>query len=381
MISFFSGTPENNDESVNPLLISLESAYKEIPKQELIRILNKHDVQTYKYDGDFCLSKQAWRFWKKCYQENKNNMPHSRSKTLSLLDEMLINKEERSLKLRISPSDAKEILEHYHIPHNRNISRNLVSRYVNCMKRGEWGLSESIKFNINGQLCDGQHRLTAVIVSDCSLDFFVQGGYLPGDMGNIDRGKNRRLVDIAVIDGHNWFNNEFFAIFNHLFHPLDSKKLGKMSDAQKIDCVSQVKEGIEFALKNRHSNGKKIYCASFCAVVARAYYADKKIPKELLNNFMAYAHGYNPLSSPEFFAKEYLEYPPAIILRLRDFYVAKEITKYTTDTGRGAYEIKYFMVQYALNKFIKKEKVSSLRLRFEDGNLFPSKLIDSMLDF
>jgi hypothetical protein len=239
----------------------------------------------------------------------------------------------------------------------------------------------SIIFNTNGLLCDGRHRLTALIVSGCSLDFFVQGGYLAEDMGTIDRGKGRGLVDIAVIDGHNWFNTDFHSTFRNLFHSLDSRKLGKMSDAQKINCVSQLKEGIEFALKNRRANGGKIRCASFCAVIARAYYADKKIPKELLNNFMAYAHGYNPLSSPEFFAKEYLEYPPAIVLRLRDFYAAKEVTKYTTDRGRGGYEVKYFMVQYALNKFIKKEKVSSLRLRFEDGNLFPSKLIDSMLDF
>jgi hypothetical protein len=380
MISFFPKDMENNDESVNPLLISLESAYKEIPKKELSALIHKCCIQTFKLDGDFYLSKQAWRVLKE-YHEGKSNWLQVRSKTLSSLDEMLINKAERSLRLTISPSDAKEILEHYHVKNNRNISSILVSRLANSMKRGEWGLSESIKFNINGELIDGQHRLTALIVSACSLIFIVQCGYSVEDMGNIDRGKGRGLVDVAVINGHNWFNKDFHSTFSNLFHPLDIRKLAKMSDAQKINCVSQLKEGMEFALKNRQANGGKIRCASFCAVIARAYYADKKIPKELLNNFMAYAHGYNPLSSPEFFAKEYLEYPPAIVLRLRDFYAAKEVTKYTTDRGRGGYEVKYFMVQYALNKFIKKEKVSSLRLRFEDGNLFPSKLIDSMLDF
>ena len=370
-----------DDLNVSPILISLESAYKEIPREELNRLLNKCNIQTFRHDGVFYLSKHALRFLKECYQEKRGNLPLFRSSTLSLLDELLINKDERSLKLRISPSDAKEILEHYHIKSNRNISPTLVSRLANCMKRGEWTLSESLKFNINCELVDGQHRLSAVIVSGCSLDFYVQGCYPEESMGNIDRGKGRNLVAVAVINGHNWFNQNILSTFNNLFHPLNSDKLRKMSDTQRIDCVSQLREGLNFASSYKEGNGAKVRCSCFNAVVARAYYANKQVPKGLLNNFIAYAHGYNPLSNPEFFDENYLEYPPAVVLRLRDFYLAKEVTKYAHDSGRGAFAVKYFMVQYALNKFVKKEKVSSLRLRFEDGNLFPSKLIDSMLDF
>ena len=307
-------------------------------------------------------------------------MPDSRSKTLSLLDQMLINEDDRSKKLLISPSDAKEILQHYHIKSNRSISPTQVTRLVKCIKQGKWGMSDSLKFNINGELFDGQHRLSAVIAAGCSL-VFIQGGYSLEEMANIDRHKSRNLVDVARINGQEWCTQDITTTFNNLFHSLNSKKIQKMSDSQRLDCMDQLKEGLEFASLYKNANGRKVSCAAFRAVVARAYYADKRIPKGLLNNAMAYVHGYNPVSNPEFFDQNHLEHPPTILRRLREFYIAKEVTKHTHDTGRGAFAVKYFMVQYALNKFIKKENRSKLILRFDDGNLFPSKLIDSMLDF
>lgn len=96
-----------------------------------------------------------------------------------------------------------------------------------------------------------------------------------------------------------------------------------------------------------------------------------------MKNFAVYVNGRNPGSNPELFAKEYLDYPPEIALRLIDFFDNKEYETVKPSFRKAA---RYYAVQYALDKFTNKEKTSALC--FEIGvDLFPSKLIDSMLDF
>ena len=47
---------------------------------------------------------------------------------------------------------------------NRPLRRSLVGRYAGAIRRGQWELNgESIKFDEDGVLFDGQHRLAAVV--------------------------------------------------------------------------------------------------------------------------------------------------------------------------------------------------------------------------
>jgi hypothetical protein len=65
----------------------------------------------------------------------------------------------------VTPSQAEKWLAKNH-PRNRNISLRLVDAFTADMLAGEWRLThQGICFDGEGQLIDGQHRLTAVVKS------------------------------------------------------------------------------------------------------------------------------------------------------------------------------------------------------------------------
>jgi hypothetical protein len=101
---------------------------------------------------------------------------------------------------RISPAKAGQYLEHNES--NRKLSRTIVQTYAAEMQRGEWLMNaEAIKFDWNGRLVDGQHRLRAVIVSGRTLEFLVARNLDPCCFKTIDTGKIRNSADIMSLHG------------------------------------------------------------------------------------------------------------------------------------------------------------------------------------
>lgn len=102
---------------------------------------------------------------------------------------------------QISPKKAAEWLEHSNT-HNRNINKNRVAQYSADMKAGSWALShQGIAFDEDGVLCDGQHRLAAIVEADVTVPMLVTTG-LPKTSQNgvtldirdvMDRGQGRSI--------------------------------------------------------------------------------------------------------------------------------------------------------------------------------------------
>ena len=109
--------------------------------------------------------------------------------------------EEKGIKasvVDVTPEMAKEWLSHN--CKNRKINMNIVAKYANDMKNGNWELNgESIAFNQDGTLINGQHRLKAVIVSDTVVPMMVVTG-LDNATALFDRGRNRRTSDYLVMN-------------------------------------------------------------------------------------------------------------------------------------------------------------------------------------
>jgi hypothetical protein len=64
----------------------------------------------------------------------------------------------------ITPKQAQVILAHN--DRNRSLASSRVTVYSGAMLAGEWRMNgETIKFNGDGTLLDGQHRLAAVVRS------------------------------------------------------------------------------------------------------------------------------------------------------------------------------------------------------------------------
>lgn len=103
----------------------------------------------------------------------------------------------------VTPELAKEMLNHN--THNRKIRKNRVDALVNEMKSGRfYENGESIVFDENGTLRDGQHRLMAVVESGKSYHFNVVYG-VPTENANLyDVGVKRTAMDsIELSDDEN----------------------------------------------------------------------------------------------------------------------------------------------------------------------------------
>lgn len=88
---------------------------------------------------------------------------------------------------------------------NRKISKTTVARYARAIGAGEWLLNgEALKFDTNGQLIDGQHRLSAVVQANRPIQAVVVRGLNGRSFETFDSGKGRSIPDILSIYGYNY---------------------------------------------------------------------------------------------------------------------------------------------------------------------------------
>lgn len=100
--------------------------------------------------------------------------------------------------MTVTPKVARKWLES--VAPNRRVRPHIVSRYAEAMARGEWlQTGEAIKFNVNDELVDGQHRLLAVVESDVTVRMFVQRGLPVEAMTVLDSGVKRNLGDLLKL--------------------------------------------------------------------------------------------------------------------------------------------------------------------------------------
>lgn len=86
--------------------------------------------------------------------------------------------------------------------HNRSMKDKAVAKYATDIKAGLWDLNgESIKFNGDGRLLDGQNRLRAVIDAGVSIVTVVVRGIDARAQETMDVGVSRRLSDVLKLRG------------------------------------------------------------------------------------------------------------------------------------------------------------------------------------
>lgn len=97
---------------------------------------------------------------------------------------------------------------------NRNISINLLQKYVRTIEAGEWTLThQGIAFYDDGTLADGQHRLTAIVKSGISVRMQVSYGVARNAGADIDVHRARDASDCVKIGQlSDWVNKDAIAI-------------------------------------------------------------------------------------------------------------------------------------------------------------------------
>lgn len=85
---------------------------------------------------------------------------------------------------------------------NRNVRRAHVEKLAQDMASGSWHMTdESIKFDWNGRLIDGQHRLHAVVRSGASILTRVTRGLAPDAQNYMDTQSVRTASDALGFEG------------------------------------------------------------------------------------------------------------------------------------------------------------------------------------
>jgi len=85
---------------------------------------------------------------------------------------------------------------------NRPLSAFNIGALTSALRRGEWKLNgETIVFDSDGRLIQGQHRLTAVIKSGVWIESFVIRGVPSGVFATMDQGKKRSGSDVLAVEG------------------------------------------------------------------------------------------------------------------------------------------------------------------------------------
>ena len=102
----------------------------------------------------------------------------------------------------IDEERAQELLKHQYGKQRSKYKAN-IDRFVDAMNADEWveALCFPLFLDVDGELLDGQHRLTALVRTGSAMNFLVISGLPKDAFTYIDQNKTRTLVDALSIDG------------------------------------------------------------------------------------------------------------------------------------------------------------------------------------
>lgn len=109
----------------------------------------------------------------------------------------------------ITPKTAQQILDKTVAAgvKNRNLNHKVVEQYAEAMKQGEWKLNgESISFDEDGFLLNGQHRLHACILANTPFETDIATGVDRATFDTIDSGRGRSAGQVVQMSGHKYGN-------------------------------------------------------------------------------------------------------------------------------------------------------------------------------
>ena len=235
----------------------------------------------------------------------------------------------------VTPEIAKEMLKHN--PHNRNISKEAVQKYASDIREGRWEITgDSITFDTNGTLKNGQHRLMAIIETGQPLLSIIATAD-----GNIyDIGRQRSTGDIITLGDNAELkricSTRIIGAANVIINMTKNANKNKASKPETIEFISQNIDVFgwlrDSAISTKCITG--ISSAGVLAAIATAYrcgYPDDKITR--FNNVLT--TGY--MSSDE----------DKSIIALRNYLIDPKNER----QGSSGQKNRYMRTQYTLHAY------------------------------
>lgn len=152
--------------------------------------------------------------------------------------------------IKITPDLAAEWLGK-NIENNRAISMATVNQYAIDIIRGKWRseTGETIKFDRDGRLIDGQHRLKAIVTAQEAVTMQVVTGLEPEVIEVVDTGRKRSAADLLRINQVGYSANTAAVARKIILFLRDEKTSPLLADRMKTRSISN-NEVLEFCRKN-----------------------------------------------------------------------------------------------------------------------------------
>lgn len=214
-----------------------------------------------------------------------------------ILDTFLVNGcqvgklEDFSVRVVImTPALAKNILEIRNVS-NRKVTPTNVRLIGKAMVEDKWDFNgDSIRFDENGNMIDGQHRLLAIINTGVSVPMVIMTGIKKDAFDTIDIGTKRSASDIFSI---NKIKNEvltasvvkFIYAFKNGKYSANRNTVRNLQNHEIMDyynSLPNIEESISFASKLK-TKGQKLLAPS---VLGGMHYLLSEVDPEMATEFM-----------------------------------------------------------------------------------------------
>jgi hypothetical protein len=189
-----------------------------------------------------------------------------------------IGREITTEKTLVTPQMASQWLEHNH--KNRNITGPRVDLFVRLIQEGKWCLThQGVAFYDDGDLADGQTRLTAIARAGVAVWMFVTRGLPRETIHAIDGGRPRNVRDVLHFLGLS-LTTHHVAVVRILWmqYRLQRREDAEVWDGNAVDTAvfaefaSATREAVDFAMPQTKARGLSHGCC--VAAVASAWFTE-----------------------------------------------------------------------------------------------------------
>ena len=168
----------------------------------------------------------------------------------------------------VTPEMATQWLEKN--SNNRSVRRHRVKKLRDDLKNNRfYATHQGIAFNCNGDLKDGQHRLTAISEEGIGAWMMVTTGLPLSALAYVDRGSGRQIQDNAKLAGFDVSKNDVSIAYVAMEAPTSIAHSSSTSEQSVIDFVEQRKDA--FLAVRCTANKKSLSKAAILAAFVRAF--------------------------------------------------------------------------------------------------------------
>lgn len=257
----------------------------------------------------------------------------------------------------ITPKIAAELL--LKNPQNRSLRSTRVKELASEIKHGTFALNgETIIVDWDGNICNGQHRLHAVISANMPIESVVVRGVDPTTKSTIDTGSPRSLADVFTMSGEQGGRNKAAACSaihtwrqKTCHYANDNRSSVKLNHTEGLEMYYSDRENIDFACKYGAQGGfapLKTRDTMFGTYLLCKKYGREEI-EESLDEFYEYlTQGGDYRGSPTFIMSR-------IVRERKESHSAGKISRIRRED--------LYIFLHCFEKWRNKEKISGIRVK------------------